>query len=125
MPRCISQRSGAAQPPLTPASHDDPVRDREESAMGTRRVLLGGVVAGSMGIGGLIGALVFAPGVGFAGSDTPAGAPGFDVCIGGDGSLAAAAVAIGVDTTDLAAALRDGDTIEDVAKAHDVPVSEV
>jgi uncharacterized protein (DUF433 family) len=93
--------------------------------MGTRKAFVGGLVAGSVGLGGLIGALVFAPGVGFAGSETSSGAAGFDVCIGGDGSLDAAAEAIGVDTTDLAAALRDGDTIADVARGHDVPVSDV
>src|SRR5262245_6510191 len=93
--------------------------------MGTRKVLLGGVVAGSVGLGGLIGAVVFAPGVGFAGSEASTDAPTFDVCIGGDGSLDAAAEAIGVDTTDLASALRDGDSVADVARAHDVPVSEV
>jgi uncharacterized protein (DUF433 family) len=93
--------------------------------MGTRKAFVGGLVAGSVGLGGLIGALVFAPGVGFAESETPSGAAGFDVCIGGDGSLDAAAEAIGVDTTDLAAALRDGDTIADVARGHDVPVSDV
>ena len=42
--------------------------------MGTRKAFVGGLVAGSVGLGGLIGALVFAPGVGFAGSETPTGA---------------------------------------------------
>jgi transposase-like protein len=93
--------------------------------MGTRKAFVGGLVAGSVGLGGLIGALAFAPGVGFAASATRASAPSFDVCIGGDGSLDAAAEAIGVDTVDLAASLRDGDTIADVARVHDVPVSDV
>src|SRR5262245_647907 len=107
------------------AFDDGSVRDRKESAMGTRKAFVGGLVAGSVGLGGLIGALVFAPGVGFAASEAPGDTPGFDVCVGGDGSLDAAAEAIGVDTIDLAAALRDGDTIADVALAHDVPVSDV
>jgi hypothetical protein len=103
----------------------DSVRDRKENAMGTRRAFVWGLVTGSVGLGGLIGALVFAPSVGFAASETPTGAPGFDVCIGGDGSLEAAADKIGVDTTDLAAALRDGDTIADVGREQGVPVSDV
>jgi hypothetical protein len=105
-------------------SEDLPIRDRKESAMGTRKVLLGGVVLGSVGFGGLIGA-IFAPGLGFATSDTQAGTRGFDVCIGAGGSLDAAAEEIGIDTAELASALRDGDTFADVARTHDVPVPDV
>jgi hypothetical protein len=93
--------------------------------MGTRKILMGGVVAGSVGLGGLIGALVFAPGVGFAGSDTNGGGRELGLCLGAAGPLDAAAEAIGIGTTELVSALRDGDSIADVARAHDVPVSEV
>jgi hypothetical protein len=58
-------------------------------------------------------------------SDTQAGTQGFDVCIGAGVSLDAAAEAIGIDTAELASALRDGDAFADVARAHDVPVSDV
>jgi hypothetical protein len=93
--------------------------------MGTRKVLLGGVVAGSVGLGGLIDALIFTPGLGFATSDTQAGTRGFDMCIGAGMSLDAAAEGIGIDTAELALALRDGDTFADVARAHNVPVPDV
>lgn len=93
--------------------------------MGTRKILMGGVVAGSVGLGGLIGALVFAPGIGLAGSDTDGGDRELGLCLGAAGSLDAAAEAIGIGATDLVSALRDGDTIADVARAHGVPVSEV
>lgn len=93
--------------------------------MGTRKVLMGGVVAASLGLGGLIGALVFSPGVGIAASDTQGSDRALGVCIGASGPLDAAARAIGIDTSDLASALRAGDTIAEVARAHGVPVSDV
>lgn len=93
--------------------------------MGTRKILMGGVVAGSVGLGGLIGALVFAPGIGLAGSDTDGGDRELGLCLGAAGSLDAAAEAIGIGATELVSALRDGDTIADVARAHEVPVSDV
>jgi hypothetical protein len=93
--------------------------------MRTRKILMGGVVAGSVGLGGLIGALVFAPGIGLAASDTDGGGRELGLCLGAAGSLDAAAEEIGIGTTELVSALRDGDTIADVARAHDVPVSDV
>jgi hypothetical protein len=42
-----------------------------------------------------------------------------------DGPLAAAADAIGIDESALLAAIADGETIAEVARAHDVEVSEV
>jgi hypothetical protein len=51
------------------------------------------------------------------------GLPGMRLDV--EGPLDDAADAIGVDESELISARRDGDTIADIARAHDVPVSEV
>lgn len=93
--------------------------------MDKRRLVMTGVVAGSVGVGSLIGAIAFAPGVGLAASDTDTGDRALSICAGAAGSLDAAAEAIGISTSELLSALRDGRTISEVAQAHDVPVTEV
>jgi hypothetical protein len=69
----------------------------------------------------------FGPGV--FGPPGPFGRPGFIAGPGPwevvDGPLATAADVIGIDERALLAALADGDTIADVARAHEVAVSEV
>lgn len=92
--------------------------------MDRRRLVMTGVVAGSVGIGGLIGAIAFAPGVGLA-SDGDLDGPVLTVCGGAADSLDAAADAIGIQTAELLSALRDRRTIAELAEAHDVPVGEV
>jgi hypothetical protein len=83
------------------------------------KVLLGCLVAGSVGLGGLIGALIFAPGLGFATSNTQADTRGFDMCIGAGMSLDAAAEEIGIDAAELASALVTG--LGTNTPAHVVP----
>jgi hypothetical protein len=92
--------------------------------MDRRTLMMTGVVAGSVGLGSLIGAIAFAPGIGIA-SDEDLDAPMLTICGGTADSLDAAAGAIGVSTSELVSALRDGRTIAEVAEAHDVPVAEV
>lgn len=93
--------------------------------MDKRKLVMTGVVAGSVGLGGLVGAIAFAPGIGLAASDTRTGGEAIAICAGAAGSLDAAAGAIGVSTSELALALRNGRTIAEIADAHGVPVSEV
>jgi hypothetical protein len=98
----------------------------KEDAMAKRKWLTTGLLAGSIGLGALVGAAVFAPGLGLAqsdeGTDTETTS---DVmggwCFGdGEGPVAAAAEAIGIPTGDLLYAMRDGSTIAEVAQAEGV-----
>ena len=102
--------------------------------MTDRKWLAAGVVAGSLGVGALIGAATFAPQLGFAqtsqtgsgtgASSTEAVAEGW--CVGdGEGSISAAADAIGIPPGDLLYAMRDGSTIADVATSEGVDVQAV
>jgi hypothetical protein len=93
--------------------------------MDTRRLVMSGVVAGSVGLGGLLGAVAFAPGMGLATAHTNVGGRALTICAGAAGSLDTAAEAIGVSTLELARALREGRTIADVADTHGVPISDV
>jgi transposase-like protein len=90
--------------------------------MNRRRLAMTGVITGSMVAGALIGAVVFAPGLGLA-------APGLDTeqevaaaCVGvlGAGPVGAAAEAIGIEPSALLAAIRGGHTVAEVAQAHGV-----
>lgn len=90
--------------------------------MKTRKTLMAGVVAGSVALGGLLGAVAFAPDLGIAqsGDDTDevAGAVG---CLGaGEGPFAVAADAIGIPHGDLLYRIRQGSTIAEVAEAEGV-----
>jgi polyhydroxyalkanoate synthesis regulator phasin len=93
--------------------------------MDRRKLVMTGVVAGSVGVGSLIGAIAFAPGIGVAASDAETGDRTLAICVGAAGSLDAAAEAIDIGTSDLLSALRNGRTIAEVAEAHGVQVSEV
>jgi polyhydroxyalkanoate synthesis regulator phasin len=97
----------------------------KERFMDRRKLVLTGVVAGSVGVGSLIGAIAFAPGIGLAASGIGTGDRALAICAGAAGSLDAAAGAIGIGTSDLLSALRNGRTIAEAAQAHDVPVTEV
>jgi len=92
--------------------------------MDRRTLMMTGVVAGSVGLGSLIGAIAFAPGIGLA-LDEDLDGPTLTICGGTADSLDAAAGAIGISTSELVSALRDSRTIAEVAEAHDVPVAEV
>jgi hypothetical protein len=92
--------------------------------MDRRTLMMTGVVVGSVGLGNLIGAIAFAPGIGMA-SDEDLDGPTLTICGGTADSLAAAAGAIGISTSELVSALRDGRTIAEVTEAHEVPVAEV
>jgi uncharacterized protein (DUF433 family) len=85
---------------------------------------MAGVVAGSVGVGALLGAVLFSPSVGFAASDTDtdAGSHVEQVCEGvlGAGPIEVAAETIGIEPSELLAELRDGSTIAEVAEAHGV-----
>ena len=93
--------------------------------MDRRKLVMTGVVAGSVGVGSLIGAIAFAPGIGFAASDAGTGDRTLAICVGAAGSLDAAAEAIDIATSDLLSALRNGRTIAEVAEAHGVQIPEV
>jgi len=93
--------------------------------MDKRKLVMTGVVAGSVGVGSLIGAIAFAPGLGLAASETGTDGPMLTICGGASESLEAAAGAIGIPTSELLSSLRDGRTIAEVAEANDVPVSGV
>ena len=93
--------------------------------MDRRKLVMTGVVAGSVGVGSLIGAIAFAPGIGVAASDTETGDRTLAICVGASGTLDAAAEAIGIETFDLLSVLRNGHSIAEVAQAHDVQVSDV
>jgi uncharacterized protein (DUF433 family) len=90
--------------------------------MDRRRLVLAGVVAGSVGAGALLGATLFTPGVGFAATGTDDGARIEQVCEGvlGAGPIEVAAEAIGIEPSELLIELRDGATIADVAEDHGV-----
>jgi polyhydroxyalkanoate synthesis regulator phasin len=97
----------------------------EGAEMDRRRLVMTGVVAGSVGLGGLIGAIAFSPGLGLA-SDGDLDRPVLTVCGGAAAeTLDATADAIGIQTSELLSALHGGRTIAEVAEAHDVPVGEV
>jgi uncharacterized protein YidB (DUF937 family) len=90
--------------------------------MSTRKLMVAGAVAGAMGLGTVVGAVVFAPDASLAGG------PPIDretVCIGGSGVIGAAAGAIGIEPTELTRALREGRTIADVAEENGVDVQDV
>ena len=91
--------------------------------MDKRKLVMTGVVAASVGVGGLIGAIAFAPGPVLA-SDEDFDGPILTICGAAD-PLDAAAEAIGIQTSELLSALREGRTIEEVAEAHDVSVEDV
>ncbi len=94
--------------------------------MAGRKLVMAGMVAGSVTVGMVVGAVVFTPGLGLAAS--PAGdGPVTAICdrFLGDGPLAAAADAIGVEPATLVSALRDGRTIADVAEAHGIDPADV
>jgi uncharacterized protein (DUF433 family) len=90
--------------------------------MNRRRLVMTGVVAGSMVAGALFGAVVFAPGVGLAAPGSDTGQEVAAVCAGvlGTGPIEAAADAIGIEPSVLVAAIRDGQTVAEVAEAHGV-----
>jgi len=94
--------------------------------MGRRKWLTTGLVAGSIGLGALVGASVFAPGLGLAQTDGDTDADATEVvadgwCFGdGEGPISVAAEAIGIPTGDLLYAMRDGSTIAEVAEAEGV-----
>lgn len=95
--------------------------------MDRRKLVMTGVVTGSITLGGLIGAAVFAPGVGLAASDTQTGEEVAAVCAGvlGADVISTAAEAIGIEPSDLTQALRDGRSIAEVAEANGVQPSVV
>jgi uncharacterized protein (DUF433 family) len=95
--------------------------------MEKRRLVMAGVVAGSVGIGALIGAVVFTPGIGVAASDagTVSSVAGFCGRFLGSGPIEVAAETIGVESSELLAEIRDGATIAEVAEEHGVEPSAV
>ncbi|HET7235968.1 MAG TPA: hypothetical protein VFK59_05995 [Actinomycetota bacterium] len=100
--------------------------------MANRKWLAAGIVAGSVGIGALVGGAAFAPGLGFAQTDegTDSGSSEEILeggwCFGeGEGPIAVAAEAIGIPPGDLLYAMRDGSTIAEVAESEGVGVQTV
>lgn len=90
--------------------------------MSTRKLMVAGAVAGAMGLGTVVGAVVFAPDASLA------GAPPIEretVCIGASGVIAAVAEAIGIEPAALTRALREGRTIADLAEENEVDVQDV
>jgi uncharacterized protein (DUF433 family) len=87
---------------------------------------MAGIVAGSMGAGALIGAVVFTPGVGIAATGSASDGVTW-LCEGvlENGPIEAAAEAIGVEPSELLSELRDGATIAEVAQEHGVESSAV
>lgn len=96
--------------------------------MKRRKLMMTGVVAGSIALGGVLGVTVLTPGVGLAASDTETGERLAAVCtagmVGGD-AIGVAAETIGIEPSALLAALRDGQTVAEVAEANDVDPSAV
>ncbi len=90
--------------------------------MNRGRLVMAGVITGSMAVGALVGAVVFAPGVGLAAPGSQTGQDVAAVCAGvlGNGPIEAAAEAIGIEPSELLAAMRDGQTVAEVAQAHGV-----
>lgn len=78
----------------------------------------------AVGVGALIGAVVFSPAVGLA---DPANDDAVAICADalGAGPVAEAAEAIGIEPSELLAELRDGRTIAEVAEANGVPADDV
>ena len=95
--------------------------------MDRRKLVMAGVVTGSITLGGLVGAAVFAPGVGLAASDTETGQEVVAVCAGvlGADVISTAAESIGIEPSALVQALRDGQTIAEVAQGNGVEASTV
>jgi transposase-like protein len=91
------------------------------------KLLTVGLVAGSMALGALLGAIVLSPGLGFAATETEDGDGMVEVCVGAlvVPPIEVAADAIGIEADDLVAALRDGQTIAEVAEANGVEPSVV
>jgi transposase-like protein len=94
--------------------------------MHRRKLVTAAVVAGSVAAGMVVGAVVFTPGVGLA-ADSEIGRDVAAVCEGvlGAGPLFVAAEAIGIEPSELAAELRDGKTIAEVAQDQGVEPSTV
>jgi uncharacterized protein (DUF433 family) len=95
--------------------------------MDSRRVVMAGIVAGSVGAGALLGATLFTPGVGFAATDTGSGGRIAQVCerVLGAGPIEVAAETIGIEPSELLAEVRDGATIAEVAEDHGVDPQDV
>jgi len=95
--------------------------------MPKRKWLTTGIVAGSVGLGAVLGAAAFAPGLGLAQSAGQADT-GVGEAVAGDGwcfadgedPISVAADAIGIPPGDLLYAMRDGKTIAEVADAEGV-----
>ncbi len=87
-----------------------------------RLVVIGVVAAGSVGLGAAVGAVAFTPAVSFAAADDASAEASVMVCAGilGSGPIGVAAETIGIQATDLLAAVRDGATIAEVAEDHGV-----
>ena len=86
-----------------------------------------GVVAGSIALGGVLGATVFTPGVGLAASETDGGHEAAALCAGvlGADLIGVAADTIGIESSALLAAMRDGQTVAEVAEDNGVDPSAV
>lgn len=100
--------------------------------MRNRKALVAGVIAGSVALGGLVGALAFAPGLGVAQTDDETEDESSDRwwiggwCFGdGEGPFAVAADAIGIPHGDLMYAMRGGSTIAEVAESEGVDAAVV
>lgn len=85
----------------------------------SKRIAAGAMTA-ALGAGGLAGAALFAPGVSGAQTQAPATATEDGRHKKGHAPLAAAAEVIGIDVETLREALKDGQTIADVAQANGV-----
>jgi uncharacterized protein (DUF433 family) len=96
--------------------------DREGGAVSTRKLMVAGAVAGAMGLGTVVGAVVFAPDASLA-EALPIERE--TVCIGGSWVIGAAAEAMGIEPAELTRALREGWTIADVAEENEVDVQDV
>ncbi|HZD16650.1 MAG TPA: hypothetical protein VE669_00765 [Actinomycetota bacterium] len=87
---------------------------------------MAGIVAASVAIGGVVGALVFAPAVGSAQGGDDDGSDPDRPCLGvGDGPVAAAADEMGIAPRELLGALVAGQTIAEVAEDNGVEVAAV
>lgn len=102
--------------------------------MDKRKLVLAGIVAASMAVGGVLGAVVFTPRVGEATTGASADdAEGSSVdCLGFSGPRGSgvrpfevAAEAIGIEVSELLDAVREGDTIAQVAQDNDVDPADV
>lgn len=94
--------------------------------MERRKLVMTGVVTGSIALGGLVGAVVFTPGAGLAASGSESGEVAA-VCVGvlGAEPVRVAAGAIGIEPSELLQAIRDGQTIAEVAESNGVDPSTV